>query len=139
MDQQCFLWLKNQKKLLLNFRKILSISYKNGNAKDCKFVKQFWEWIFKICYVIDSETKGSYSHHDPIEFTTKSIEPSLCDYSDAYILVTGDITVTGGNANTKVAFVHHLRNVGQKWMILMLMKQILLILQCLCKLDWIQW
>ena len=104
MDQQCFLWLKNQKKLLLNFRKILSISYKNGNAKDCKFVKQFWEWIFKICYVIDSETKGSYSHHDPIEFTTKSIEPSLCDYSDAYILVTGDITVTGGNANTKVAF-----------------------------------
>ena len=43
-------------------------------------------------------------HHDPIEFITKSIEPSLCDYSDAYILVTGDITVTGGNANTKTTF-----------------------------------
>ena len=33
--------LKNLKKLLLNFYKILSISYKNGNAKNCKFVKQF--------------------------------------------------------------------------------------------------
>ena len=35
---------------------------------------------------------------------TKSIESSLCDYSDAYVLVTGDITATGGNANAKVAF-----------------------------------
>ena len=32
------------------------------------------------------------------------LESSLCDYSDAYILVTGNINVTGGNANTKVAF-----------------------------------
>ena len=30
--------------------------------------------------------------------------PNLCDYSDPYILVTGNITVTGGNADTKVAF-----------------------------------
>ena len=43
-------------------------------------------------------------HHDPIKFLTKSIKSSLCDCSDAYILVTGDITVTGGNGNKKVAF-----------------------------------
>ena len=35
---------------------------------------------------------------------TKSIESSLCDYFDTYILVTGNVTVTGGNANTKLAF-----------------------------------
>ena len=29
-----------------------------------------------------------------IKFLAKSIESSLRDYSDAYILVTGDITVT---------------------------------------------
>ena len=29
---------------------------------------------------------------------------NLCYYSDAYILVTENITATGGNANTKVAF-----------------------------------
>ena len=32
------------------------------------------------------------------------VKPFLCDYSDAYILVTGDISVVGGNNNTKVAF-----------------------------------
>ena len=52
----------------------------------------------KLCkkkwYVIDSKTKGSYSHHNPITFLTKSIESSLCNYSDAYILVTGNIAVT---------------------------------------------
>ena len=44
-----FFIIKNQKKLLLNFCKILQISYKNGNTKDCKFVRQFWKWIFKSC------------------------------------------------------------------------------------------
>ena len=40
--------------------------------------------------------------NDSIKFLTKSIESSLCDYSDAYILVTGNIT-SGGN-DTKSAF-----------------------------------
>ena len=39
-----------------------------------------------------------------LNFLTNSLKSSLCDYSDAYILVTGNINVTGGNANTKVAF-----------------------------------
>ena len=36
-----FFITENQKKLLLSFCKILPISYKNGNAKNFKFVKQF--------------------------------------------------------------------------------------------------
>ena len=39
-----------------------------------------------------------------IKFLTRSIESNLCNYSDAYILVTGNINVTGGDNNTKVAF-----------------------------------
>ena len=93
-----FLSSKNQKKLLLNFYKILQTSHKIGNSKNCKFIEQFWEWILKICnkkwYVTDSESKSGYSHEDPIKFLTKSIESSLCDYSEACILVTGNITVT---------------------------------------------
>ena len=54
--------------------------------------------------VIDSRISGTYSEDDPIKFLTKSIESSLCDYSDAYILVTGNITDAGGDDNTKVAF-----------------------------------
>ena len=48
----------------------------------------------KKCYIIDSESKGNYSHENPIKFLTNSLESSLCDYSDAYILVTGNISVT---------------------------------------------
>ena len=70
----------------------------NGSDNEnSKFATKKW-------YVIDSESKGNYSHENPIKFLTSSLESNLCDYSDAYILVTGNITVTGGDENTKVAF-----------------------------------
>ena len=56
----------------------------------------------KKCYIIDSESKGNYLPNNEIKFLTSSLESSLCDYSDAYILVTGNINVTGGDNNTKV-------------------------------------
>ena len=34
----------------------------------------------------------------------KLLNQIVCDYYDAHILVTGDVTATGGNGNTKVAF-----------------------------------
>ena len=69
----------------------------NGSDNEnSKFATKKW-------YVIDSESKGNYSD-DEIKFFTSSLESNLCDYSDAYILVTGNINVTGGDANTKVAF-----------------------------------
>ena len=52
--------------------------------------------------VIDSESKGVYSHENQIKFLTGSLGSSLCDYSDAYVLVTGNISVVGAN-NTKAA------------------------------------
>ena len=64
----------------------------NGSDNEnSKFATKKW-------YIIDSESNGNYSHHNPIKFLTKSIESSLCDYSDAYILVTGNITVKRRNA-----------------------------------------
>ena len=55
-------------------------------------------------YVIDSQTtKGKYKQGDTIKFETETIKSSLCDYSDAFILVTGNITVAADN-NTDVAF-----------------------------------
>ena len=55
---------------------------------------EYSKFATKKWYIIESESKGNYSHHDPIKFLTKSIESSFCDYSDAYILVTGAIAVT---------------------------------------------
>ena len=54
-----------------------------------------------VCYW---QSNGNYPHKNEIKFLTSSLESNLCDYSDAYILVTGNITVTGGDENTKVAF-----------------------------------
>ena len=65
---------------------------------------EYPKFATKKWYVIDSESKGVYSHENPIKFLTSSLESSLCDYSDAYILVTGNIAVVGANNNTKVAF-----------------------------------
>ena len=55
---------------------------------------EYLKFATKKWHVIASQSKGNYSHPDPIRFLTKSIESSLCDYSDANILVTGNITVT---------------------------------------------
>ena len=58
----------------------------------------------KKWYVIDSQTtKGKYKQGDTIKFETETIKSSLSDYSDAFILVTGNITVAANN-NTDVAF-----------------------------------
>ena len=64
----------------------------NGSDNEnLKFATKTW-------YVIYSESKGKYSHHDLIKFLTKSIESSICDYSDAYILVAGNTAVKRRNA-----------------------------------------
>ena len=74
---------------------------------------EYSKFATKKWYIIDSETKGSYLHHDPIKFLTKSIESSLCDYSDAYILVTGNIAVAGAE-KLHLKIVHHSKNAKQK-------------------------
>ena len=59
---------------------------------------------------INDEARGTYSHNKQIKFKTLMLRSSLCDYSDAYILVKGNITVnntaTGAaaanNTNKKV-------------------------------------
>ena len=65
---------------------------------------EYYTFTTKKWYIIDSESKGNYSHQNPIRLLTNSLESSLCDYSDTYILVTENITVTVGDNNTKVAF-----------------------------------
>ena len=46
---------------------------------------------------IDSERKGNYSDENLIKFITSSLESRLCNYSDAYVLVTRNIAVAGAD------------------------------------------
>ena len=68
----------------------------NSENEYSRFATKKWN-------IIDSESKGNYSHENPIKYLTKSIESSLCDYSGAYILVTGNINVVGGDNNKNLA------------------------------------
>ena len=59
-------------------------------------------------YIINDQNNGQYGigndNDSTIKFETKAIKPNLCDYSDAYILVTGDLKVAAVAADTNVAF-----------------------------------
>ena len=72
-------------------------SLNNSDNENSKFATKKW-------HIIDSEPKVNYLHENPIKFLTSSLESNLCDYSDAYILVAGNINVTGHDNNTKVVF-----------------------------------
>ena len=69
---------------------------------------EFPKFSTRKWYVINDQnnTDNGEGNEDrtTVKFETKVIKSSLCDYSDAYILVTGNITATGGDANTRVAF-----------------------------------
>ena len=59
-------------------------------------------------YFINDQNNGQYGNGDEngttIKFETKVIKSNLCDYSDAYVLVTGDIAAAEGDQNTLTAF-----------------------------------
>ena len=44
---------------------------------------------------INDKSRGTYSVNSQIKFKTTMLKSSLCDYSDAYIVVKGKITITG--------------------------------------------
>ena len=77
-------------------QKIVNLLNDSDNDNS-KFVTKKW-------YIIDRESNGNFSQNDEIKFLTRSIESSLCNYSDAYILVKGNIAATPNNATTKVVF-----------------------------------
>ena len=61
----------------------------------------------KKWYIVNDHNNGNYSQGDDVQsivkFNTEIVKPFLYDYSDAYILVTGDIKVAATDNNTRVA------------------------------------
>ena len=77
-------------------QKIIKLLNDSSN-EESKFATKKW-------YVIDSQTtKGKNKQGNTMTFETETIKSSLCDYFDAFILVTGNITVTAAN-DTDIAF-----------------------------------
>ena len=75
------------------------------SSKPSKFKTKSW-------VEINDDVKGVYSPNKQIRFKTSMVRSSLCDYSDAYILIKGNVTVNNtavaaaaaNNTNKKVIF-----------------------------------
>ena len=74
----------------------------DASSEPSKFATRKW-YVINDNTDYDEENKSGTT----VRLETKVIKSSLCDYSDAYILVTGDITATGGDANNKDAFKNY--------------------------------
>ena len=44
---------------------------------------------------INDASRGTYNTNSLIKFTGSVLRSSLCDYSDTYTLVSGNVTITG--------------------------------------------
>ena len=55
---------------------------------------------------INDEPRGVYNVNSQIKFKTTMLRSSLCDYSDAYILVKGKITITGAGDDAAARQAH---------------------------------
>ena len=73
----------------------------DADNKSSKFGTRKW-------YVINDQNNTNYGEGNEngttVKFETQVIKSNLCDYADAYIFPTGDVTGTGGDANTRVVF-----------------------------------
>ena len=61
-------------------------------------------------YVRVNSLLDTYNENKSIRFKTPMLRSNLCNYSDAYILVKGAITVTAPGANNDANNIRHKRN-----------------------------
>ena len=67
-----------------------------NEASDSKFLTRKWN-------IGNDNSKTNYDAANEITYNTEVLKSNICDYNDAYILVKGDITITG-HPVTQVAF-----------------------------------
>ena len=80
----------------------LLLSEDNESEKLSKFVARE--------YVRVNSLSNTYNENKPIRFKTPMLRSNLCDYSDAYILVKGTITVTAPGVNNVAHNIRDKRN-----------------------------
>ena len=89
----------------MEYQKIANLIDDNKLNQPYKFKTRNW-------IEINDESREAYNVNSQIKFRTTMLKSSLCDYSDAYILVKGTITVNNtaaqdaaaNNTNKKVIF-----------------------------------
>ena len=86
----------------MEYKKIINLLDNTRNQN--KFRTKNW-------VEINDDSRGTYETNSQIKFKTLILRSSLCDYSDAYILLSGNITITGAG-NDDIARQLDERNKG---------------------------
>ena len=76
----------------MEYQKIINL-LDNISNQPSKFRAKNW-------FEINDKSRGAYNTHSQIKFKTTILKYILCEYSDAYILVKGKITVNNTAAST---------------------------------------
>ena len=71
----------------MEYQKINLLGKTIDSAKLPKYTTRKWIEIY-------DQSNGTYSPHKDIRFKTPQLRSDLCDFNDAYIVVTGKITAT---------------------------------------------
>ena len=85
----------------MEYQKIINL-LENTPNQPTKFRTKKW-------VEINDETRGTYNTNSQIKFKTSMLRLSLCDYSDACILVSGTITVVENQAERKTIYKQYLK------------------------------
>ena len=72
---------------------------KIANLLDYNKSNQSSKFRAKNLVKINDKSRGTYNVNSQVKFKTTMLKSSLCDYSDAYILVKGTIKIEGAGAD----------------------------------------
>ena len=106
----------------MEFEKILNLLDTTSDDKDLpRFVTKKWIEVY-------DQSEGNYNVNKEIRIKTSMLRSDLCDYSDAYIVVKGTITVTDSdnakrNKVLHLKTMHHLSVAFQELMVFKLTMQ----------------
>ena len=78
----------------MEYQKIINLLDITPN-QTTKFMTKNW-------VELNDDSHGTYNTNGQMKFKTSRLRSSLCDYSDAYILVSGTITTTGAGDDDEV-------------------------------------
>ena len=75
----------------MEFQKIVNFLDTTSDDKDLpRFVTKKWIEVY-------DQSEKNYNPNKEIRIKTSMLRSDLCDFSDAYIVVEGDITLEGAN------------------------------------------
>ena len=80
----------------MEFQKIVNLLDTTSDNKDLpKYVTRKWVEVY-------DQSEKNYNPNKEIRIKTPMLRSDLCDFSDAYIVVKGDVTAEGNNNANKL-------------------------------------